>query len=114
MLLAEGVTMRAMHSDDWSFLVSLCDSEVAEQYERRGESSSPFSTLHLNLRSRMDGYLAEYIADWGNDHTKDDADSWAGDTTYVAKWGGSGVRRSVRLTLRVVPTHVDVDMAVDS
>ena len=28
LLLAEGVTMRAMAPRDWTFLVSLCDSEV--------------------------------------------------------------------------------------
>jgi len=69
MLLSEGVTMRAMMPDDWTFIVSLCDPDVQAQYAKRGTpEGGPFSKLHIAMRNAMDQYLAGYIAaDWRGD-----------------------------------------------
>jgi hypothetical protein len=69
MLLAEGITMRAMQPADWDFIVSLCDPEVQQAWAMRGTpEAGPFSKLHVAMRNAMDQYLAGYIAaDWRGD-----------------------------------------------
>ena len=69
MLLAEGITMRAMQPADWDFIVSLCDPEVQQAWAKRGTpEAGPFSKLHVAMRNAMDQYLAGYIAaDWRGD-----------------------------------------------
>ena len=61
MLLFEGIKMRAMTASDWTFLISLCDSDVQSAFRQRGTSGSPFTKLHMALRTHMDKYLSEYI-----------------------------------------------------
>lgn len=116
MLLAEGVSMRSMESDDWAFLISLCDESVQRDYARRGEPDFPFSPLQLWLRERMDSYLAGYIADWSV-HRASDEDGWTG-----AEGGGGnmGTRdfprraRLVRLQLSPCAAHLKVLLSVDA
>ena len=62
MLLSEGIKMRAMTASDWTFLVSLCDSDVQSAFAQRGAPGSPFTKLHMALRMHMDKYLSGYIA----------------------------------------------------
>ena len=61
MLLVEGVAMRSFARRDWTFLISLCDADVRAAYTQRGEEGSPFTPLHMALRTHMDTYLHNYI-----------------------------------------------------
>jgi hypothetical protein len=67
-LLDEGVAVRSMEFGDWSFLVSLCDSDVREAWERRGQPQSGFSERLLALRQRKDTCVERYIAECAEDH----------------------------------------------
>ena len=106
MLLAEGVTMRAMGDTDWDVLVALCDPSVRDAYQQRGEADSPFTSHHTKLRARMDEYLAEYIHDWSVDQP---ADLLTAEGRVARGWSTS--RRLVKLGLQPVPTSVQVHLA---
>ena len=130
MLIEQGVEMRSMTTADWEFIVGCCDPSVVEAFAQRGQPTSPFSRLHLALRSRMDSYLSDYISEWKSDRSAEEeaayhAETWdrygdcygdGGAARAGAAGGGEawdGPRRLVRLSLGTLPSGCSARLAAD-